>query len=133
MTVRQSIVRSKWFDRCKAVCGASMLIACNGPRPIALSPAPTLDPRETLIFLRSDSLVRLRSVRFSSDSVSGVPQSQDRSCNSCRVGFALQEVSRPRVIRSSSPVLTTVIPLGILGAIIYAIYHWKTAPASTNN
>jgi hypothetical protein len=131
--VRQLIVDSKWFGRCTALLAATVLMACGGPRSITLSPTPTLDPRQTLLFLRNDSLVRLWAVRFSPDSVSGVPRSQDRSCGSCRVGFALQEVSQPRVSRPASSVLTTVIPLGILGAIIYAIYHWKTAPASTNN
>jgi hypothetical protein len=128
-----SVMGSKAFDRGKSLLAALLLMACSESRAITLSPTPTLDPRETLLFVRSDSLVRLRSVRFSSDSVTGIPQSQDRSCSSCRVRFALEEVSRPRVTKPSSPVLTIVVPLGFLGALIYAIYHWKTSPPPTNN
>jgi hypothetical protein len=67
------------------------------------------------------------------DSVTGVPTSQDVSCTACRVGFPLHDVSQPQVLGRGSALLTTVVPLGILGAILYSIYHSHTSPSPTNN
>lgn len=44
-----------------------------------------------------DTTVRLHAVRLDRDTISGVPWLQHTNCDSCRVHFALADISEARV------------------------------------
>jgi len=67
-----------------------------GARP---APAP-LSERQIVEFRADSQLVRLHAVRFTHDSVNGIPWLEHTSCDSCRVGYALSQVSE---MRTGSP------------------------------
>ena len=72
--------------------------ACAGPnwQPLTLpTPAP-LESKTVVEFHAKDSLVRLHGVRFSRDSVSGIPWLDHLTCDTCRVAYALTDVSGVR-------------------------------------
>jgi hypothetical protein len=75
-----------------------VLTACAGTNwePLRLpSPAP-LDSRTVLEFHARDSLIRLHGVRFTRDSLSGIPWLDHLSCDSCRVTYRLSDISGVR-------------------------------------
>jgi hypothetical protein len=72
--------------------------ACAGPnwQPLTLpSPAP-LESKTIVEFHAKDSLVRLHGVRSSRDSVTGIPWLDHLTCDTCRVAYALADVSGVR-------------------------------------
>lgn len=65
-----------------------------GPAPVQLS------ERQILEFRADSQLVRLHAVRFTRDSVSGIPWLEHTSCDGCRVTYALARMSD---MRTGSP------------------------------
>jgi hypothetical protein len=66
----------------------------SGPAPAQLS------ERQVVEFRVDSQLVRLHAVRFTRDSLNGIPWLEHTSCDTCRVGYALALVT---AIRTGSP------------------------------
>lgn len=97
------------------------LTACVGAnwQPLTI-PSPTRLDRKTIIEFRAKgTLVRLHGVEFGSDSVSGVPWLDHLTCDTCRVSYALADVSEPRVGDPGKEAWNLVIPIvavvGVVG------------------
>ena len=76
----------------------ALALAGCGPnwQPLAVpTPAP-VDPGTVVEFRTTGSLVRLHGVRFTRDSVNGVPWLDHLSCDTCRVSYALGTVTEIR-------------------------------------
>lgn len=81
-------------------------------------PANVQPPERQIIEFRVDSgLVRLHSVRFARDSVTGIPWLQHTSCDSCRVGYPLARVSQMRTGRPGRPAWGIAIPFMVIIAL----------------
>lgn len=90
-----------------------------GRGPVNVQP-----PERQIIEFRVDSqLIRLHAVKFTRDSVSGIPWLKHTSCDSCRVGYALSGVSEMRTGCPGRPAWIIAIPfftligLGVLFAL----------------
>ena len=81
--------------------GALCLTAC-GPnwQPLASTQPKPLDPGQVVEFHRKDDLVRLHGVKFTPDSISGIPWLEHLSCDTCRVTYAIADVTQ---LRTGSP------------------------------
>jgi hypothetical protein len=66
-------------------------------RPVGTAETRTFNPATVLEFHSRDQLVRLHGVRFERDSVSGIPWLEHLSCDSCRVHYALADISQARI------------------------------------
>ncbi|HEY4100436.1 MAG TPA: hypothetical protein VGM20_06130 [Gemmatimonadales bacterium] len=88
-------LRTRWNSALLLVVFAAY--GCANWQPVAISPAPhPVDQRAILEFHVHDQVVRLHGVRFSADSLSGVPWLKHLNCDSCRVQYALADISQPR-------------------------------------
>ena len=82
-------------------------------------PANVQPPERQIIEFRVDSgLVRLHSVRFARDSVTGIPWLQHTSCDSCRVGYALARVSEMRTGSPGRPAWALTFPVFALAGLV---------------
>jgi hypothetical protein len=88
-------LRTRWNSALLLVVFAGY--GCANWQPVTVNPAPrAVDERTIVEFHLHEQVVRLHGVRFSTDSLSGVPWLQHLSCDSCRVQYALADVSHPR-------------------------------------
>jgi hypothetical protein len=87
-------------------------------------PAPAqLSERQVVEFRADSQLVRLHAVRFTRDSVNGIPWLEHTSCDSCRVGYPLARVSEMRTGSPGRPAWILAIPFFafITGVVLFAI------------
>ena len=77
-----------------------------------------------LEFRVRDTTVRLHAVRFDRDSVTGVPWLEHTSCDSCRVRFALADISEPHFGNPGAGAWNILLPFVIVfGALIFVAYQ----------
>ena len=67
--------------------------ACATAHPIDLSPRPALDPRDVLEFRYRGESIALESVRYTADSVTGIPW---HAPTDPRVGYLLKDVTNAK-------------------------------------
>ena len=71
-----------------------LLNACSANwRPLTAQKSQALDKRIVVEFHAKDQLVRLHGVQFSRDSVSGIPWLDHLDCDTCRVSYAMADLS----------------------------------------
>jgi hypothetical protein len=71
--------------------------ACSSNwQPVTLVQPSVLDSRTVLEFQAKDQVIRLHGVEFNLDSLSGIPWLEHLSCDTCRVRYALADVSGAR-------------------------------------
>jgi hypothetical protein len=80
-------------------------------QPVSVAEPRTLDEGTILEFHAKDQLVRLHGVKFDRDSLSGIPWLDHLSCDTCRVRFALADVSQPRTGNPGAGAWNIVIPV----------------------
>jgi hypothetical protein len=86
--------------------------ACSANwQPLTLVQPTPIDRKEVLEFRAKDQLVRLHGVQFSRDSVSGIPWLDHLSCDTCRVAYALSEVSHARIGDPGKGAWTIAVPM----------------------
>ncbi len=101
-----------------------LLAGCSGHwEPLAVpTPAP-LRPQTVVQFRAGDSIVQLHGVRFSRDSISGIPWLDHLSCDTCRVSYALANISQVKTGDPGAGAKTMVLPFAILtgAGLIFAL------------
>ena len=88
-------------------------------QPLAIPQPKPLPERTVVEFHVKDSVVQLHGVRFTQDSVSGISWLEHLSCDSCRVSYALKDISQTRTGepgRTAWPLMTPVF--AFLGLVI---------------
>ena len=97
-----------------------MLSAC-GPNwePVVIAAPRTLDPGTVLEFRARGQLVRLHGVRVERDSLSGIPWLDHLTCDTCRVHFALADVSQARTGDPGATAWNILVPFGLLFTFLY--------------
>jgi hypothetical protein len=99
-----------------------LLTACGpGWHTVAVAPPRALSERTVLEFHVRDSLVRLHGVRFDRDSLSGIPWLQHLACDSCRVRYAVAEISQPRTGNPGAGAWNIAVPFVLIFGMLYAI------------
>ena len=107
MTIRAMVIRALTVGVLAATAG------CVGSRPVEIAAKPTLDKNDVLEFEFHGAIVQLDSVRFTRDSVTGIPwKDQTRCCG--RVAYALADVSAAKI--------RTFAPLGAILAGALAVF-----------
>jgi hypothetical protein len=81
-------------------------------------PAPAkVDTREVIQFQADSHVIRLHAVRFTRDSVSGIPWLEHVSCDSCRVSYALVGVTEMQAGNPGRTAWPVVVPIFILAGL----------------
>jgi hypothetical protein len=114
---------------CAAALAALLLGGCAGWHHVETSPPGALDRRTVLAFDVGMKHVQLHAVRFTADSVSGVPWLQPPSCDSCRVSFALRDVTHAEAGHPERNFWVALTPVFALfgAAMVYAISYSHSA------
>ena len=101
------------------------LFALNGCgpnwRPATVTPPRALDARTVLEFHVRDSLVRLHGVRLERDSLSGIPWLEHLTCDTCRVRYAVADISQPRTGNPGAGAWNILVPFALVFGMLYAI------------
>lgn len=85
-----------------------------------------LDQRAVIEFRVKEQMVRLHGVRFARDSISGIPWLDHLTCDTCRVGYALMDVSGLRRGNPGAGAWWILGPLiGILSAGALVALSWR--------
>ena len=93
--------------------------ACATPHPIDLAPMPAMDQRDVLEFRYRGESVTLESVRYTADSVTGIPW---HAPTDPRVGYLLKDVSNAKVYGTGkSADQGTRTALVVMGATFFAL------------
>ncbi|HEY4099274.1 MAG TPA: hypothetical protein VGM20_00195 [Gemmatimonadales bacterium] len=103
---------------------AALTVAgCAHWQPVEPARQPVLKERDVLQFDFVGEKVRLHSVRFTADSVSGIPWLRNPACDSCRTSYPLSRVDNPRVGRPEENLWFLMLPVGLgFGyLVIYAV------------
>ena len=83
----------------------------------------------TIVELRApQGPVRLHGVRQAGDSISGIPWLERLSCDSCRVQFALKDVSDVHVVHPGSSARVLIPIVTVLG---FLVFLWKSSLKGT--
>lgn len=102
--------RGRWTS-----CLLLAAIALNGCganwRPVPVATPQNLKPATVLEFHARDQLVRLHGVTFARDSVSGIPWLEHLSCHTCRVHYALADISQARIGEPGRAAWGIVLPV----------------------
>jgi len=70
-----------------------MVAGCAPSHPIDLAPKPTMDARDVLEFRYRGETITLESIRYTADSVTGIPWRQPTDP---RVGYLLADVTQAK-------------------------------------
>ncbi len=99
-----------------------LLSACSANwQPMTAPKSQALDKGAVVEFHTKDQLVRLHGVEFARDSVSGIPWLDHLSCDTCRVSYAVADLSG---LRTGNPgagawvLLTPIIAVMSVGVIV---------------
>jgi hypothetical protein len=105
---------------------ATIALCGCGPNwhPVTL-PQPTPFAKGTVVEFRAhDSTVRLHAVQVSRDSISGIPWLEHTSCDTCRVRFAMADVSQMRTGNPGAGGWNILLPFVIIvGGLVWALSH----------
>ncbi|HEY2848611.1 MAG TPA: hypothetical protein VGI97_01945 [Gemmatimonadaceae bacterium] len=94
---------------------ATLLNACGAHwTPVTMPQQKPLDERVVLEFHARDQLIRLHGVRFEGDSLSGIPWLEHLSCDTCRVHYAVAEISGARTGAPGNAAWGPIVPLAVL-------------------
>lgn len=106
--------------------GALALNGC-GPNWEAVNVAQprTLDAGTVLEFRARNELVRLHGVQFAHDSLSGIPWLEHLTCDTCRVHYALADISQSRIGNPGAGAWNIVLPLVAVIALGTAIFGYE--------
>lgn len=96
-----------------AVGSLVVIVGCGGTRVIDESARPKLQPNDLVEFYYRGAKVQLESVRFTHDSVSGVPWHEPSLCCK-RMTYALEEITRPKIRTFPSLVSVFAVVFGIV-------------------
>jgi hypothetical protein len=104
---------------------AIALDAC-GPnwQPVSVAQPRTLDAGTVLEFHAKDQLVRLHGVKFERDSLSGIPWLEHLTCDTCRVHYALADVSQARTGNPGATAWNILLPFTIIVGAFTALAYW---------
>ena len=110
-----------FIQRRAALCLMVFITGCSANwQPVQLARPQTLDERTVLQFHvmmgKKDSLVRLHAVRLTKDSVSGIYWLDHTTCDTCRTGYALMDVTHAQVGSPGRGAWPIVLPFVALGA-----------------
>jgi hypothetical protein len=98
------------------------LTACSAHwQPVTLVQPSSLDSRTVLEFQAKNQLVRLHGVEFKRDSLSGIPWLEHLNCDTCRVRYALSDISQARTGNPGAGAWLVAGPMlfvGFVGALI---------------
>lgn len=111
-----------------ALLGVTLALGACGPnwKPLTGEHPATLNSRTVLDFHARGGLVRLHGVKFSKDSVSGIPWLDHLSCDTCRVVYAETEMAD---VRTGNPGASAWIILGpFMGLIGFGVLVALTWP-----
>jgi hypothetical protein len=92
-----------------------------------LQPRP-LGDRSVLEFRVQDTIIRLHAVRFERDSVTGVPWLEHTSCDSCRVRFAIADISEARIGSPGMGAWNIMLPFVVIIGFLYL--GWSQFPST---
>lgn len=113
--------RGRWTS-----CLLLAAIALNGCganwRPVPAATPQNLKPATVLEFHARDQLVRLHGVRFERDSVSGIPWLEHLSCDTCRVHYALADISQARTGEPGRAAWSIVLPVVGIAALLEVLH-----------
>jgi hypothetical protein len=85
-----------------------------GWQPVSVVRPQTMNERTILEFHVKDQLVRLHGVRFEHDSVSGISWLEHLNCDTCRVRYAVADVSRARTGDPGAGAWNILLPFGLI-------------------
>lgn len=91
-------------------------------RPVATAETPTIKPATVLEFHAKNQLVRLHGVTLARDSVSGIPWLEHLSCDSCRVHYALADISQARIGEPGRAAWGLVLPVVVIFSLFEALH-----------
>jgi hypothetical protein len=97
-----------------------LVAGCGGSQPIDVAAHPKLKSDDMVEFQYQGAKVQLDSVRFTQDSVSGIPWHEPSLCCK-RVAYALTEISKPTV--QTFPALGAILGL-VVGVILFIGYEF---------
>jgi len=93
-------------------------------RPVGTAETQTLKPKPAAVleFHAKGQLVRLHGVAFEHDSVSGIPWLEHLSCDSCRLRYAVADISQARVGEPGRAAWSLVLPVVGIAA-LFELLH----------
>lgn len=97
------------------LCFALLATACSANwQPVAAPPPKPLGERAVIEFRARNQLVRLHGVQFTRDSLSGIPWLEHLSCDTCRVRYALADVTQLRTGNPGAGAWGLMLPISIV-------------------
>lgn len=91
------------------------LSACGpGWQPVSVARPQTMNEGTILEFHAKNELVRLHGVRFERDSLSGIPWLEHLTCDTCRVHYALTDVSQARTGNPGATAWNIMVPFVLI-------------------
>ncbi len=98
-------------------------MACSSNwQPVTLVQPSPLDSRTVLEFQTKNQLVRLHGVEFKGDTLSGIPWLEHLSCDTCRVKYALSDISQSRTGNPGAGAWIVTMPMIIIGGGFMAVF-----------
>jgi len=111
-----------------------VIAGCSGNWQPLVVPTRTPLAEKTVVEFRShDSLIQMHGVRFTNDSLSGIPWLDHLSCDTCRKSYALARISEVKTGDPSAGARTMALPFamffgaGLVVGLLCAITnscHW---------
>ena len=90
---------------------AILLAGCSANwAPLTTPVAKPLGERDIVEFHAGEQLVRLHAVVITKDSLSGIPWLDHTSCDTCRVRYALANITQLRTGEPGRPAWALIIP-----------------------
>jgi len=95
---------------------AAVLLSGCGPnwQPVSVTRPRTFDERTVLEFLANDQLIRLHAVKIERDSLSGIPWLEHLTCDTCRVRYALADLSQARTGNPGATAWNILLPVMVI-------------------
>jgi hypothetical protein len=113
--------------------GACLLSACSANwQPLTVPQSRPLDKGTVVEFHAKDQLVRLHGVVFSRDSVSGIPWLDHLGCDTCRVSYAVADLSGLRTGNPGAGAWVLLTPFIVVMALGVAVGIAWSASGSGN-
>lgn len=83
-------------------------------QPVSVARPRTFDERTVLEFRANDQLVRLHGVKVERDSLSGIPWLEHLTCDTCRVRYALTDLSQTRTGDPGATAWNILLPIMVI-------------------
>ena len=105
-----------------SVAALSVVFGCAGWTRVAVQSDTTLAPRQQVQVWQGSHARVLHAVRFSGDSLVGVPFQKPPSCDSCRVAIARSNVDSLRLGNMETPgIAGSALPFILLAMLAVAL------------